>query len=138
MEPVIIQIVQEPDLRGNREYLDWWVRESRSRFLLQDGLLEEPRVQALPADIRSMPFPPHPDIPFSRKESWGHGRSCSRTAHRERYENESKEERLFDQFKTLGDSPVQSSQAQPPPPPQPTPPPFETTDQQTQPTVVKE
>ncbi|MED6150266.1 hypothetical protein PIB30_070786 [Stylosanthes scabra] len=60
------------------------------------------------------------------------------TTHRKRYEGESEEEMLFDQFKTLGDFPVQSSPDPPPPPPQPTAPPFETTDQQTQPAVVEE
>ncbi|MED6151790.1 hypothetical protein PIB30_085821, partial [Stylosanthes scabra] len=57
--------------------------------------------------------------------------SQRRTVHRERYEDESEEQRLFDQFESLGDSPVRHSPADPPLPPQPT-------DQQTQPDIVHE
>ncbi|MED6200791.1 hypothetical protein PIB30_088676 [Stylosanthes scabra] len=63
-DPVVIQIFPKPDFRGNQEYLDWWDRACRSRFLSDDGLLDNPRVQALPPDIRSTPSQPPPDIPL--------------------------------------------------------------------------
>ncbi|MED6149415.1 hypothetical protein PIB30_062191 [Stylosanthes scabra] len=42
---------------------------------------------------------------------------------RERFDDESEENRLFDQYEILGDSPIRDSNAQSPPPPHPPPPP---------------
>ncbi|MED6171160.1 hypothetical protein PIB30_038242 [Stylosanthes scabra] len=51
----------------------------------------------------------------SREASTSQARAFQqrRTAHRERYEDESEGERLFNQFEALGDSLVKSSPAQP-------------------------
>ncbi|MED6181888.1 hypothetical protein PIB30_023557 [Stylosanthes scabra] len=59
---VVVEIVLKPDFRGNWKYLDWWSRVCRSRFLLDDRLLQDPRVQVPPADIRSTPSQPWQEI----------------------------------------------------------------------------
>ncbi|MED6172611.1 hypothetical protein PIB30_051647 [Stylosanthes scabra] len=167
-DPVIIQIVPEPDFRGNREYFDWWDRACKSRFLSDDDLLHDPRVLALPPDIHPTPSQPPPDIPLSldlpapkhrrggragdtggpvRRTQTTQGEASTshaapstsqagasrqrKTVHRERYDDESEEERLVDQFESFSDSPVRHLPSHPPPPPWPA-------DQQTQPEVVHE
>ncbi|MED6127050.1 hypothetical protein PIB30_084390 [Stylosanthes scabra] len=158
-DPVVIQIVPELNFRGNQEYLDWWGRACRSRFLSDGGLSEDPRVQGLSADIQPTPSHPRPDIlfppdaPARRRHQGGRagdtgGAVCqtrmtrvapstsragvsqeTKTAHRERYEDDSEEEMFFDQFESLGNSPVRHSPAHPPTPPQ-------LADEQTQADVV--
>ncbi|MED6109530.1 hypothetical protein PIB30_034526 [Stylosanthes scabra] len=63
-ELVVSDVVAEPDFRGTREYLDWWAMACMNRYLSQDSLLENPRVQALSADIRPTPSQPRPGIPL--------------------------------------------------------------------------
>ncbi|MED6193345.1 hypothetical protein PIB30_018496 [Stylosanthes scabra] len=93
----------------------------------KDGCLDDPRVVALLADIRPTPFPSRPDIPsppdvLARRHRRGKRSGGRQTINREKYEDESEEERLFDQFDTLlGESHVRSSLVLPPP--QPTKPP---------------
>ncbi|MED6137065.1 hypothetical protein PIB30_061451 [Stylosanthes scabra] len=61
---VVINLVAKPDFRGSHEYLGWWARACKSRFLSQEGLFEDPRVLALPAEICPTPSQSRPDIPF--------------------------------------------------------------------------
>ncbi|MED6213977.1 hypothetical protein PIB30_098672 [Stylosanthes scabra] len=137
-----------PTHHTTRAWYESWMRYAAEA----EGLLQDQRVVALPADIHPTPSQSRPDIPFlpnaltrrchqggrvghtrgaSCRDRWRGEAESSKAgpsrqtcaAHMERFDDECEEERLFDQYETLGDSPIRYSDDPPPPHLSPSPPP---------------
>ncbi|MED6200326.1 hypothetical protein PIB30_083984 [Stylosanthes scabra] len=118
---VVIQIVPELDFRGNRELF----RQTSDRHPPSPLLISRSRLMR-----RLVGIVEEGGLGIHEALFVGRGRLERRhRPHRERYEDESEEEKLLDQFESLGDFAIRHSSTPPPPPPQPT-------DQQTHPDVV--